>query len=63
MLDAGRALPQVDEVLFVLVDQRPEQHPADDAEDGGVGANAQRQRQDDRDGEAFDPGQRPGART
>ena len=58
--DAGRALTQIDEVLFVLVDQRPEQHPADDAEDGGVGANTQRQRQDDRDGEALDAGQRPG---
>ena len=59
-VDAGRALAEIDEVLFVLIDEWPEQHTADDAEDRRVGANTERKRQDDRDGEAFDLGQRPG---
>ena len=41
----GRALTDVDQPLLVAVDQRPQQHAADDAEDRGVGADAQRQRQ------------------
>ena len=53
------ALADVDQAVLVAVDQRPQQHAADDAEDGGVGADAERQREDDGDGQALDPGQRP----
>ena len=37
--------------------QRPEQHAMDDAEDRGVGADAERHRQDDGRGEAAIPDQ------
>ena len=57
--DARRALADVDEPVLVAVDERPQQHAADDAEDGGVGADAERQREDDGDGQALDPGERP----
>ena len=57
--DAGRALADVDQAVLVAVDERPQQHAAHHAEDGGVGADAERQRDDDGDGEALDPGQRP----
>ena len=53
--DARRALPDVDEPIRLAVDQRPEQHAPDDAEDGGVGADAERQRQDDGEGQALGP--------
>ena len=56
---AFRALADVDQPIFVVVDERPQQHAADHAEDGGVGADAERQREDDGDGESLDPGQRP----
>ena len=55
----GRALPDVDQAILVAVDERPQQHAADDAEDRGVGADAQGQRDDDRDGQALDSGERP----
>ena len=54
-----RALADVDEPVLVAVDERPQQDAADDAEDGGVGADAERQRQDDGEGQALGPGQRP----
>ena len=57
--DAGRALADVDEAILVAVDERPQQDAADDAEDGGVGADAERQGEDDGDGQALDPGERP----
>ena len=56
--DARRALAQIDQAILVLVDERPQQHAAHHAEDGRVGADAQRQGGDDGEGEAFDPGQR-----
>ena len=43
---------QVDEPVAVAVGQRLEQHAADDAEDRRVGADAERQREDDDGGEA-----------
>ena len=52
------ALADVDQAILVAVDERPQQHAADDAEDGGVGADAERQRDDDGDRQALDPGQR-----
>ena len=57
--DAARALADVDQAVFVAVDERPQEHAPDDAEDGGVGADAERQGEDDGDGQALDPGQRP----
>src|SRR6266481_8316646 len=38
--DTGRALLDVNEALLIAVDERPKQHTANQAEDGGVGANA-----------------------
>ena len=57
--DARRALADVDEAVGVAVDQRPQQHAADDAEDRRVGADPQRQRDDDGDGQALGSGERP----
>ena len=53
-----RALTDVDQPILVAVDERPQQHAADDAEDRGVGADAKGERDDDGDGESLDPGQR-----
>ena len=57
--DAARALADVDQPILVAVDERPQEDAPDDAEDRGVGADPERQREDDRDGQPFDPGQRP----
>ena len=43
--DTRRALLDINEAVLVAVDQRPQQHAAHQAKDGGVGANAQRQRE------------------
>ena len=61
--DALGALADVDQPVLIAVDERLQQHAADDAEDGGVGADAERQRQDDREGQALDPHQRPPRET
>ena len=55
---ALRRLPDVDQPLFVVVDERTQQHAAHHAEDRGVGADAERERENDSDGEALDPCQR-----
>ena len=47
------ALPDVDEAVFIAIDERAQQHAAHQAENRGVGADAQRQREDDGDGETF----------
>jgi len=51
--DAARALPDVDEARLVAVDERTQEDAADDAEDRGVRADAEGQRQDDRRREPF----------
>ena len=48
-----RALADVDQPVLVAIGQGLEQHAPDHTEDGGVGADAERQRQYDRDGEPF----------
>ena len=53
------ALPGVNQVAFVAVDQRAQQHPAHQAEDRRVRTNAQRQRQNDGDRQPLRPPQRP----
>ena len=50
---------QHNQAILIAVDERPEQHLANDAEDGGVGADAQRQR--DGDGGRKRTGVREGA--
>ena len=55
--DAGRALADVDQAIFVAIDERAEEHAADDAEDGGVGADPERERENHGDGEAFGVGE------
>src|SRR5256886_17062248 len=40
--DTRRALFNINEALLVAVDERPKQHAANQAEDGGVGADAER---------------------
>ena len=45
--DSRCALTDVDQPILVAIDERPEQHAADDAEDRSVGADAERQRDDD----------------
>src|SRR5882724_8846531 len=44
--------------IFVAIDERAEQHAADDAEDGGIGADAERERDHDGGGQPFDAQQR-----
>ena len=61
--EAGRALADVDQPVLVAVDERPQQDAAHDAEDRGVGADAERQGDDDGDGQPLDPGQRPQGET
>ena len=56
--DAGRALADVDQAVLVAVDQRPQQHAAHHAEDRGVGADAERQGQDDGDRQPLDLAER-----
>ena len=43
---------------LVAIDERAEEHAADDAEDGGVGADAERERHDDGGGQALDAQER-----
>ena len=44
--NAVRLAPDVDQPIGVRIRQRPQQHGVDDAEHRGVGADAERQRQD-----------------
>ena len=57
--EALGALADVDQPILVAIDERPQQHAPDDAEDRGVGADAERQGDDHRDGQSLGPGQRP----
>ena len=56
--DAARTLADVDQPVLVAVDERPQQHTAHHAEDGGVGADAQRQREHHGDGKPLDTSKR-----
>ena len=51
--DARRALTDVDQAIFVAIDERAEEHAADDAEDRGVGADAEGERHHDGGGQAL----------
>ena len=56
---AERGLPDVDQPAFVTIDERAQQHPPDDAENRGVGADAERQREHYGDGHSLDPQEGP----
>ena len=43
---AWRALPDINQPVLVAIDQRLNEHAAHEREDGGVGADTQRQRHD-----------------
>ena len=60
VLDARRdlRLAQVHDAVGLGVGQRPQQHAVDDAEDGGVGADAEAERQDEGEREPRHAGQR-----
>jgi hypothetical protein len=47
-----RHVKQPHEPIGLVDRQWPQQHRVDDAEDGGVGADAEREHGDDRDGES-----------
>ena len=47
--DAAGALANVDEAILVAIDERAEKHAANHAEDGGVGADAKGESEDDGD--------------
>ena len=49
--EARRALADVDQPILVAIDERAQQHAADDAEDRGVGADAERERHHDGGGQ------------
>src|SRR2546422_1032922 len=53
------ALADVDEAVFVAVDERTEKHAAHQREDGGVGADAEGEGEDHGESEALGAGQRP----
>ncbi len=53
------ALPDINQPVFVAVDERLEQHAAHQREDCGVGADPQRQRQHHRDCKPFGASERP----
>ena len=65
VLDAGahRRLAEVHDAVGLGVGQRPQQHPVDDAEDGGVGPDAEAERQDEGQDEARRLGQAPDRRA
>jgi hypothetical protein len=50
---AARTLPDVNQSIFVTVDERFQQHAAHDAKNGRVGAYAQGQSEHDRSGQAL----------
>ena len=54
----GALWPDVDQPILAAIDQRTHQHAADDAEDRGVGADAERERDDDGGGQALRAQQR-----
>src|SRR6185369_14472036 len=53
------AMPQRDDAVGVGIGQRVEHHALDDREDGDVGSDGQRQRQDRRGGKAGRAAERP----
>jgi hypothetical protein len=55
---AGGALADVNQPILVAVDERLEEHAAHQREDGRVGADSQRQRQDHGDRKSFRPRER-----
>ena len=57
--DPGRALADVDDPVFVAVDQRLEQHRANQAEDRDVDTDAKGERDDDSEGQGLRLPQRP----
>ena len=56
---AGRALADVDQAIFVAIDQGAQEHAADDTEDRGIGADAERERHHDRGSQALGAAERP----
>ena len=50
---AHGGLADINDAVFIAIVERAEEHAAHDAEDGGVGADAERERDDDGDREAF----------
>src|SRR5215471_15767044 len=61
--DAGRALPDIYQPVLVTVDQWLEEHAAHQRENGGVGADAQRERHDHCDGQPFRAPERVGGNS
>jgi hypothetical protein len=45
LLQAWRALTDVEQPVFIAIGERAQQHGAHHAEDGGIGANSQSQRE------------------
>jgi hypothetical protein len=56
--DARPALSEIDQPIFIAIDERPEENAAHDAENGGIGADAERERDNDGGGETFGAQQR-----
>ncbi len=61
--DALRALPDVDEPVCVAIDERPQQHAPDDAENRRIRADAEGQREDDGERKASGADERAQRRT
>ena len=56
--DARSALANVDQPIFIAIDQRSQQHASNNAEGGSVCANAERERHHDRRRQTFGPQKR-----
>src|SRR5579864_6771344 len=54
---AASALADVDEPVLVTIDERLEQHSAHESEDGGIGSDAEREGEDNDDGEPWSAAQ------
>jgi hypothetical protein len=56
--NAARALANIDQAILIAIDERTKQHPANYAKDGGVCADAERQRQHNRERKSLGARQR-----
>src|SRR5262249_39452292 len=56
--DAARALSDIDQPVFAAIDERPQKHTTHHAENGGVGPDAERQRERHRDSQPFSSSER-----
>jgi hypothetical protein len=50
-------LTNIDEAVLITIDERPQEHASNQSEDGGVGSDAEGEREHYRDGQPLRAGQ------